>query len=182
MLARTRTGRVWIAPVVGVLVGAGIATAILAPHSSKLAGPGPMTVQTRTVPAFTGVDLTGAEVVTISVGRPRSVEVRGRRALVERVTTGVENGVLRIGTAGTSNSSNGTVHVTVGVPALRSLTLGGNGVLRAEGVRGGRFTVRLPGNGIVRGTGVVTELDVSLDGPGAAPPACLAARDAPAGL
>src|SRR4051812_41741586 len=96
----TRIRPTWLGPLLGALVGVAIATAVFAPHWSHVRPMGPMTVQTRTVPAFTGVDLTGAEVVTISVGRPRSVQVRGRRALVERVTTGVESGVLRIGTAG----------------------------------------------------------------------------------
>jgi len=175
MPARTRTGRVWIAPVVGVLVGAGIATAILAPHSSKLAGPGPMAVQTRTVPAFAGVDLTGANVVTISVGSPRAVEVRGHRELVENVTTRVSGGVLRIGTRG-SSTARGSVHVTVGVPSLDALTLEGGGVIVATGVRAEHLAVNLPGSGVIRANGSANRLDVSLGGSGDVQLADLSAR------
>jgi hypothetical protein len=173
----TRTRSTWLGPVLGMLVGAAIATAVFAPHWSRMHSAGPMTVQARTVPAFTRVDLTGSEVVTITVGRPRSVQVRGNRDLVEQVTTAVDHGVLQIGTQETSRPTNGSVHVNVDVPALDALTLDGNGVIVANEVRTSRLTVRMPGNGIVRATGTVTRLDVSLDGSGDAQLSDVKARD-----
>jgi hypothetical protein len=172
----TRTRPAWLAPAAGVLVGAAIAAAIFAPHSSTVRTVGPMTVQTRAVPAFRGVDLSGANLVTVSLGSKRLVQVRGNRDLVDNVTTEVSGGVLRIGTKGSTNA-HGSMHVTVVVPVLESLTIDGSGMIVAEGLRSKQLVVRLPGSGVIRARGQAGRLDVSLAGSGDAQLGDLSARD-----
>jgi hypothetical protein len=128
-------------------------------------GSGVLATQTRHVPAFSGVRLSGVGDVTIRVGAPRSVAVRADDNLLDRVTTDVRGGVLVVGLKARVRSS-GRLRVLVGVPRLDSLTLNGSGVLKATGVRAERLRVDLAGSGVVHADGAVTRLDVVLDGVG----------------
>lgn len=71
-----------------------------------------------------------------------------------------------------------TVEVTV--PSLESLTLSGDGLVTAGGIRGERVSVLLGGSGLVRASGEVERLDVSLSGAGDAQLEQLVARRASA--
>src|SRR4051812_42849883 len=181
---RTRGRRLTARETIFGLVALAALTAlvvVLAPRATHVVGSGVEAVQTRQVGAFHAVDLTGANVVTIAVGHPRSVHVRGDANLLDHVTTRVERGVLVIGTTG-SFTAKGSMHVTVSVPALDALTLSGSGVLVADGLRAQRLAVRLPGAGILRVSGSIARLDATLDGSGDAQLADLVARDVRASL
>jgi hypothetical protein len=135
-----------------------------------------MSSQTRDVPAFNAVDLTGANVVNISVGHSQSVRLRGGGDQLRRVTTTVHGGVLAIGTKGSLRTRH-AMHVQVRVPSLRALTLSGSGVVTASDLRARRLTVRLPGSGVVHVTGSAASLDAALDGSGDEQLGGLVARD-----
>lgn len=162
-----------------VLVLAGVVVALLARGSSPftgLRGSGVAASQTRDLPAFAGVNLTGSNKVIVTVGGRQSVVVHADSNLVKHVTTKVEAGTLLIGTTG-SFTTRSPMTVDVTVPALTALTLSGSGQISVTGVQARQLTVLLPGSGLLTGSGTVTRLDVSLSGSGLAQLTGLEARD-----
>ena len=123
--------------------------------------------ESRNLPAFHGVDLAGANSVSVRVGEPQSVVVKADDNLVHRITTRVRSGRLVIGTTGNYSTTSPT-SVIVSVPALDSATLSGSGTVTVEDAAGRQLTVRLPGSGTLRASGSVDVLDVRLTGTGTA--------------
>ena len=96
--------------------------------------------------------------------------------LIGHVTTIVRDGTLVI--ANTHNfATNGTMGVDVSVAGLRALTLKGSGIIEAVNVDAPALTVTLPGSGLLRVSGTVERLDVSLGGSGDAQLEGLVASD-----
>jgi hypothetical protein len=150
-------------------------------HSNGIHGSGVAASETRSLAPFTKVDLAGSNDVTVHVGGKQSVVVRADHNLLGRVTTDVRSGSLVIGTIG-SFSTQAPMRVEITVPALESLTLSGSGLLAADEVKAPRLTVTLAGSGVVRASGAVNRLDVSLTGSGDAQLGQLVARDVRAAL
>ena len=171
----------WIAAIAALCVVAGVLlgrAGVFGGGSSSPAneGSGVAAIQTRTVAAFHRVDLAGASNVSVTVGGARRVVVRADDNLIRRVTTSVRNGTLVVGTTG-SFRTNVPMSVDVTVPALDALTLSGSGLVRVANVAGPALTVRLPGSGLLRASGAVQRLDVTLAGSGDAQLDGLVARD-----
>lgn len=135
--------------------------------SSRTRGSGVPISESRNLPAFHGVDLAGANTVSVRVGEPQSVVVKADDNLVHRITTRVRSGRLVIGTTGNYSTTSPT-SVIVSVPALDSATLSGSGTVTIEDAAGRQLTVRLPGSGTLRASGSVDVLDVRLTGTGTA--------------
>lgn len=176
---------------VGVLLATAIVLALLVdriffPSSSSPAGAGTgsgvAATQTRSVPPFTGLELAGANNVTVHVGARQSVVVHGDDNLLGRVTTRVRSGRLVIGTTPGNLSAKSPMFVAVSVPSLDRLTLHGAGNISATGINSSRLTVALPGSGNIHATGTTTKLDVTISGEGTALLRDLSARDAAAVL
>lgn len=108
-------------------------------------GSGVAATSVRDVPAFTGVELTGANSVTIRVGGSRRVVVRGDDNLLPLVTTSVADGRLVIG-AKRGFTTVSPMRVDVTVPTLDTITLAGSGTIRAGGSTP-RLTATLAGTG-----------------------------------
>lgn len=140
-------------------------------------GSGHAISQARRMPAFGAVELAGSIPVTVRAGAPRSVVVHADDNLVSRVTTRVEGGTLVVGTLPGSFRARVSTYVAVTTPTLTALTLSGSGIVTLEGVRGPSFALRLPGSGIVRASGSVGTLRVSLGGSGDAQLGGLTARE-----
>jgi hypothetical protein len=144
--------------------------------SKTVEGSGNAATQVRRVPGFTRVELAGANNVVVRVGGKQSVAVRGDENLLDRVTTTVRAGTLVIRTRG-SFSTRVPMSVAIRVPSLEGLTLSGNGMISAEGIQSRQLTVALPGSGALQVSGVVTRLDVAVDGSGDAQLGRLAAEN-----
>jgi hypothetical protein len=147
--------------------------------SSGAQGSGVPAAQTRTVPAFTAVDLAGANVVTVDVGGAQTVTVHADDNLIGYVTTTVQDGTLAIGQS-RSFSTSSPMNVAITVPALDAVTLSGAGVLTVDGVKAGHFTVLAPGSGVLVVSGTATTLEAALSGKGDVRLDGLAAHDATA--
>jgi hypothetical protein len=145
-------------------------------------GSGDAASQVRSVPPFTGVDLTGDNNVVVRVGARQSVVVHADRNLLGRVTTGVRSGNLVIGTTAGNLTARSPMFVTVSVPSLDRLELAGHGNITVTGIDTPRLTVDLPGNGTIDLTGTTARLDVTMSGAGTALLRPLIARDANAEL
>jgi hypothetical protein len=160
-----------------ICVGAALSAVLLtACGGVGLVGSGTAAEQARHVAAFSRVDLSGSSNVTIHAGGRQSVVVRADDNQLGQVTTQVHAGTLVIGTRG-SFTTNSPMSVEISVPSLEALTLGGSGALTASNIRGPRVSVRLSGSGVVRASGTVTRLDVSLGGSGDAQLDQLVARE-----
>lgn len=162
-----------------LLVAAVVVLALHATGSSRsaLQGSGIAATQARSVPTFTGVELAGAASVAVTVGARQRVVVHADDNLLDHVTTRVVAGRLVVGTTG-SYTTEAPMSVEVAVPQLASLALTGSGILGAANLRGKTLTATLSGSGILRATGAVERLHVSLGGSGDAELGGLVARDA----
>lgn len=172
------TGGIRVA-VLGAVISAGVvfsAVLVTACGGAGMVGSGTQAAQTRHLAAFSSVDLTGSSNVTMHVGGRQSVVVHADDNLLRQVTTQVHAGTLVIGTRG-SFTTKSPMRVEISVPSLEALTLSGSGSITASNIQAPRLTVRLPGSGVVRASGTVTRLDVSLGGSGVAQLGQLAARD-----
>jgi Putative auto-transporter adhesin, head GIN domain len=144
--------------------------------SNGIQGSGTAATETRDLAAFSKLDLAGSNNVTVRVGGEQSVVVHADDNLLQSVTTRVQAGSLVIGTTG-SFTTKAPMSVEITVPSLDTLTLSGSGTLAADQVQAQQLTVTLSGSGIVRASGTVTRLDVSLNGSGDVQLGQLVARD-----
>jgi hypothetical protein len=181
-----------IAPVltaflIGALVSAVVIGSVLLVRSggnstpSTLQGSGVARTEARHVGPFTALDLAGANNVTVRVGGPRTVTVRGDENLIRYITTTVNAGRLVVGQS-RSFSTRSPMSVEVGVPSLDSVSLSGSGILTVDGVRADAFAVDVPGSGVLAVAGTVTSLNASLSGSGDVRLQDLAAQDVTAHL
>ena len=150
--------------------------------SGTLQGSGRAVAQVRTVPAFTSVELAGSNNVTVSVGGKQRVVVRGDDNLVARVTTHVQAGRLVIGNRPGSFTTTAPMSVTVTVPELNGFTLSGSGTVGVDGISTPRFTLALPGSGVIDASGTATRLGASVSGSGQAGLIDLRAQDVDASV
>jgi Putative auto-transporter adhesin, head GIN domain len=144
--------------------------------NSGVQGSGAAASQTRTVAAFSSLDLTGSNNVTIIVGQPQSVVVHADSNMINHVTTDVTAGTLVIGDTG-SLTSGRPVSVDVRVPSLTALTLSGSGQISATAIKTPQLTVTVYGSGLLSAAGTATRLDVTINGSGQAKLSQLTARD-----
>ena len=156
--------------VLTALMLAGIVVLVLVDQSSNTSnsqvgtGSGVAATQARSLPPFTGVDVTGDNNVVVRVGARQSVIVHADSNLLGRVTTQVSSGSLVIeNTPGTLNARS-PMFVAVSVPSLDALT------------------VRLSGSGTIHAAGTTARLDVAIDGSGTGTLSQLIARDAMASI
>lgn len=134
---------------------------------SQVRGSGVAATQTRALSAFSKLDLAGSNNVIVTVGGRQSVVVHADSNLLRDVTTRVASGTLIIGTTG-SFTTKSPMSVVVTMPALTSAELSGSAIVSISGINAARLTVTLPGSGIMRASGTVTHLNVTLGGSGEA--------------
>lgn len=159
-----------LAAVVAVLLARG------GPAGSGLQGSGVAATQSRVLPSFSSLDLTGSNKVTVAVGGRQSVVVHADSNLLRHVTTRVVAGTLVIGTTG-SFTTRSPMSVDVSLPALAAVRLSGSGEISVSGIDEPRLVVTLSGSGALYASGTATQLDVTLSGSGLAQLGSLAARD-----
>jgi hypothetical protein len=134
------------------------------------------------LPAFTGVDLAGENNFIVEVGEKQSVVVHADSNLLGRVTTRVRSGRLVIGTTPGNLSARSPMFVSVSLPSLDRLSLGGEGNISVTGIDSRKLTVELRGSGNIDAGGTATGLDVTISGEGTALLRQLVARDVRATL
>jgi hypothetical protein len=144
--------------------------------SSNIHGSGVAATQTRDLSPFTALDLAGANSVRVEVGGTQSVVVRADDNLIERVTTEVRDGKLVIANSGNFTTSS-PMSVDVTVPGLAAVSMTGSGTVTVAGVEADRFTVLVPGSGVLRVSGTADVLDARLTGSGDVQLGDLAAND-----
>ncbi len=164
------------AALVAVLIGSDLFSG----STPTLTGSGVALTQTRRLPPFGSVDVTGLTNLTVQVGPRQSVVVRADDNIVSRITTRVVSGKLVIGNKPGRYSVRTPIEVRLAVPSLGALTLEGSGDINARGIHAGALNVSLAGFGTIRASGTAASLHVTLSGAGDAQLDQLTARDATA--
>lgn len=144
-------------------------------------GSGVAGTQVRHLDPFSRIDLAGANTVSVRVGSPQLVTVRGDDNLLERVTTTVAGGTLSIGNRG-SFETHSPMSVAISVPILDAVALSGSGTISIIGVRGQAFGAELSGAGTIQASGWVDRASATLGGTGTILLGGLVARDAEAAV
>jgi hypothetical protein len=146
-------------------------------------GSGVPATQARSLPPFSGIELTAGNNVIVRVGPARqSVVVHADSNLLGRVTTRVRSGELAIGTTPGNLSARTPMYVAVTVRSLERIVLRGAGNISVSGINSERLTVALPGAGNIDAAGSATKLTVNISGAGNVLLHGLIARDARATL
>ena len=123
--------------------------------------------QTRTVGQFKKIAISGAMNLVVDAGKPFSVSVQGDAKFINRVTTRVVNGELRISTEeGKNINLKKNDRIVVSMPSLTSFDAEGAGLTRLNNVQGDRLDVEYAGAGSLVINGKVRHLHIEAEGVG----------------
>lgn len=130
-----------------------------------VAGSGVSKSETRTLPSFDAIDLSGDFDVVVDVGRPRSILVTGDDNLLPLVITEVRNGTLHIDRE-QDYRSHRDVKIEISVESLRGFHSGGSSDVVVRNVRASAFDVGVSGSSELTADGEFGDLDASISGSG----------------
>jgi hypothetical protein len=151
-----------------LLIGASYSM-LRAQGSSGAASPGSRLLATekRTLGASVGeVELSGPINLTLRQGTSASLEVRGEQRLLANVDTTVEGNTLHIGPRGILLRHRQPIEVTLVLPTLERLSIGGSGQHSVSGFSGDRIDVNVTGSAGLRFHGRYREIEAALHGTG----------------
>jgi len=152
-----------------LLIGASWSMLRAQGNSGGAASPGSRLVATekRTLGASIGeVEVSGPINLSLRQGTSASLEVRGEQRLLANVDTTVDGNTLHIGPRGILLRHRQPIEVTLVLPALEHLTLGGNGQHTVSGFSGERIELNVNGSAGLHFNGRYREIDASLLGSG----------------
>lgn len=138
---------------------------LLTTACTVVTGSGEIVTETRQVDSFDSIELRGSGDLTISIGDDVSVIVEADSAMIDRITTTVDDGRLVLDQEG-GQLFGDRVAFDVTIPALEGIFLTGSGSVEAEGVEGD-LTIEVSGSGDVVASGSVDGLEIDLNGSGA---------------
>jgi hypothetical protein len=164
----------------GLALGVILAALLVGLHvfgASTVVGSGVTATESRSLPPFHTVDVTGASSLDVATGAPQSVVVRADGNLLSRITTRVASGHLVIGNRPGRYSFRTPVRVRVTVPSVTALALSGSGDITVSGIHNAVLDLSLAGLGTIQASGTTARLHVDISGAGAAELGQLVARD-----
>ena len=171
--------------IIAAILFATVVTQSCTKEFSRIEGTGAITTETLYLEDFTGIDMVGADDVTISYGTEQKVEVTGHSNIINRIRTEVNNGIwameLERGTYGKyelsynitlpyideiTNTGSGNVVITGPMEAeYFDLNLMGSGSFSGFSLSAAYCQVDITGSGNCELT-ALSSLDVSIDGSG----------------
>ena len=135
--------------------------------------------QVRSVTPFKGIAVHGPVSLVVEAGKSFSLKVQGDPRFIERVSSEVVDGELRLDMKdSTRNSLENTDRVVVTLPSLQTFKGEGAGVMRLTKVRGERLDVNYRGAGRLTIDGEVRELRLRAQGVGEVDTRALLAQEA----
>lgn len=139
--------------------------------------------QVRSVTPFKTIDARGPVSLVVEVGKAHSVRVEGEQKFLDRVTTEVVNGELRLSyEEKNKRTTNVNIkdgdRVVVTMPELLSFRGEGAGKMELNNIRGEQFDVNYRGAGSLQMNGRVGHLRLNAEGVGEVDAKDLVARDA----
>lgn len=166
--ARTITFAGLLAAALTLLAGCGI--------TGTVRGSGRTATEQRSVPAFSGVRVSGATDVTISVGGDQSVAVTADDNIVPILRTRVEGDTLVIDATKSYSAKAQKPLVTITMPQLREAGTSGASSITATGVNAPSLTVTASGASTVTASGTAGQVTLDASGASKAQLGNLAAR------
>ncbi|CAH0191508.1 hypothetical protein SRABI118_01505 [Massilia sp. Bi118] len=151
-----------------LLIGASYSM-LRAQDTSGAASPGSRLLATekRTLGASVSeVELSGPINLTLRQGSSASLEVRGEQRLLANVDTTVEGNTLHIGPRGILLRHRQPIEVTLVLPRLERLHVGGSGQHSVSGFSGDSVDVNVEGSAGLRFHGRYREIEAALHGTG----------------
>lgn len=135
--------------------------------------------QVRNATPFKTINAHGPVSLVVEVGKAHSIRVEGSQKFIDRVTTEVVNGELRLGYKEKNNVNiKDEERVVVTLPELTHFTGEGAGLVILNKVRGERFDVDYRGAGSLQMNGQVQRLRLNAEGVGEVDAKDLVAQDA----
>jgi len=135
--------------------------------------------QARSLPPFKGVAVHGPVSLKVEAGKSYSVKVFGDPRFIERVTSEVVDGELRLDMKDSKrNTIDSEDRVVVTMPALQTFKGEGAGLMQLTNVRGERLDVNYRGAGRLAIDGEVKELRLRAQGVGEVDAKSLLTRNA----
>jgi hypothetical protein len=126
-------------------------------------------VMTETRKLGTGIaaiSLNGPINLTLRQGAVSSLVVSGEQRVLGNVETVQEGGTLRIGTQGMLLHHRQPIRVTLVLPSVARLDLGGSGDSTINGFSGDRLEMHMNGSGTVKFNGRYRDIDAGVNGSG----------------
>jgi putative autotransporter adhesin-like protein len=139
-----------------------LGTMLLAGCSLMLRATGAETTESRSVGAFTTIDVSDGIGVDLRIGPDRSLEVQAQADALPLIATDVEGDVLRIHATGDYLAQ--PVVVTIVTPLLEGVSLSGGSRADVEGLASAEFVARLSGSSNLGASGSVDVLDLGSSG------------------
>lgn len=135
--------------------------------------------QVRNITPFKTIDARGPVSLVVEVGKSLGLRVEGEQKFIDRVTTEIVNGELRLGYREKDNANiKDGDRVVVTVPELTAFRGEGAGLMKLNNVRGNEFDVNYRGAGSLQMTGQVNRLHLNVEGVGEVVARYLVAQDA----
>jgi hypothetical protein len=154
------------------------ATAVCAP---TVRGSGVAKQETRSLPAFTQIELNGSYALALTVdpnaADPVALTLNGDDNILPVITTEVANGRLVVSCKG-SISTKLPLTIAAKVKDLSALQINGSGNVTVSGLSAKDLRLAIAGSGDIKADGSAEKLEVSISGSGDAKLAALKAAEA----
>lgn len=144
--------------------------------SNAVQGSGKLKEETRKLPDFKVIELTGSANVTVRVGESPAATISIDDNLLPLIKTKVNGDTLQINTEKPYNSAQKS-KITVTVPLLTTFILSGAGNVDIENVKGEKFKSSISGSGNMTVKGSANSELVSIEGAGSVNARELKAQD-----
>ncbi|MDX9708083.1 MAG: head GIN domain-containing protein [Trichloromonas sp.] len=131
--------------------------------SGCVEGSGSAKEESRSLPAFHGLDVEGAYTVRIDVQKDQSVEISADDNLLPLITTEVQDGILRV-TSKKSICASAPMVLTITVETLDQIRSSGANEFQVRNLKGDALAVDLSGSSNMTLDGTVEELKAKIDG------------------
>lgn len=148
-----------------ILAAAALASCCVGHFGPAVRASGKRVTETRTVPAFSRVDLAGSVKLDLAVGSPAEVVLEADDNVMPLVETSVAGGRLRVALRESVVGGDG-LRVKIVTPTLEALDLSGSCSGTIRGVAGPSFGVGISGAGTLEGDGSVDRLELNVSGAG----------------
>jgi hypothetical protein len=130
-----------------------------------VAGSGISTTESRSLPAFDRIDLSGEYDVVVEVGRPRSLTITGDDNLLSLVQTEVRGGTLHIDKK-QDYRTHREIRIEISVERLEGFHSGGSSEVVVRNIRSSSFDVGVSGSSELTADGDFGDLRASISGSG----------------
>lgn len=130
-----------------------------------VAGSGISTTESRSMPAFDRIDLSGEYDVVVEVGQPRSLTITGDDNLLPLVRTEVRGGTLHIDRKEDFRTHR-NIRIEISVERLEGFRSGGSSEVVVRNVKSSAFDVGVSGSSELTANGDFGDLRASISGSG----------------